>query len=92
MEAGWVAQWEYNRSFDVVGHFPDDVFRECLGLGRCADEDMGLGVLDDGEEVAVLVLWPLGVFSCEGRLGWCQLVAHGLEQKTWFIQTPGFAS
>lgn len=71
VQACWIAQWEYNRSFHVLRHFPDDIFRECSRFGRCADQYMRLCVLDDGEEVTVLVLWPLGVFSCEGRLGWC---------------------
>lgn len=49
MEPSRVAEWEHNRSFDMLGHLSDGCLCECLGLGGCADQNMWLNLFDYGK-------------------------------------------
>jgi hypothetical protein len=45
MKACGITQREHNRAFHMLGHLPDNLLREGLGLCRCPDKYMGLDML-----------------------------------------------
>jgi hypothetical protein len=49
---------------------------------------MGLDLLDDRQEIAVLLVLPLAVFTGISDLGWRKLVLLALEKKTRLVDTP----
>jgi hypothetical protein len=72
----------------MLCHLPDDLLCECACLCRCTNKHVGLDFLDDRQEIAVLLVLPLAVFTGISDLSWRKLVFLALEKKTGLVDTP----
>lgn len=59
----------------MLGHLPHDFFRECLGLGGGADQDMRLDFLDHGKQIVVIFSVPFVVITSKWFLAKGKFVA-----------------